>query len=67
MTDQLKFPNSEWYWKCEICGPVLVCEEHARQIVGMGAAIGVQVPLLPFVGEGDCINCMNEAKHKKKS
>ncbi len=42
--------------------PVNVCEKHAQQITNVGAAIGLQVPLIPYLGDDECINCKNEAK-----
>lgn len=42
--------------------PVNVCAEHAQALTNVGAAIGLQVPLLPLLGDEECINCKNEAK-----
>jgi len=42
--------------------PVNVCEEHARQLVSVGRAIGLQVPLIPYIGDDECINCRNKTK-----
>jgi len=45
--------------------PIDVCEKHAQFITNVGAAIGLQVPLLPLISGLDCINCVNEAKEKE--
>ena len=45
--------------------PVDVCEKHAQAITNVGAAIGLQVPLLPLITDVDCINCVHETPPKK--
>jgi len=45
--------------------PVKVCAKHAKEITNVGAAIGLQVPLLPYSGNDECINCKNEVGTKQ--
>jgi len=42
--------------------PAHVCEKHSQEIVNLGQAIGLSVPLIPYLGKDECINCKNETK-----
>lgn len=43
-------------------GPTNTCEEHARQLVGLGKFMGLHVAVTQLEGEAECANCKNEAK-----
>ena len=45
--------------------PVKVCAKHARALIGVGKAIGLDVSLIAYLGDDDCINCLNEIKKKE--
>jgi len=44
--------------------PVNVCAKHAQALTNIGAAMGLQVPLLTLLTDEDCINCTNEHQEK---
>lgn len=43
-------------------GPVPCCEEHCRQIVGLGNFMGAHVAVTVPTEDADCTNCANEHK-----
>ena len=43
--------------------PVKVCAKHAGALIKVGEAIGLKVPLINYLGDENCINCLNEAKY----
>jgi len=39
------------------------CTEHAKQLVALGQALGLNVPVYTYTGEQrECKNCVNDAK-----
>lgn len=43
-------------------GPVECCDEHARQLIGLGNMLGSHVVATKLSGKAECSNCVNEAK-----
>lgn len=41
-------------------GPVSCCEEHARQLIGLGNFLGSPVVATVLDEPGECVNCINE-------
>ena len=41
-------------------GPVPCCEEHCRQIVGLGKFMGAHVAVTKPTEPANCTNCVNE-------
>lgn len=42
-------------------GPVACCDEHAREVVGLGRFMGTYVPVTVLTEPAECANCVNEA------
>lgn len=56
----MKFPATKTcHWAT---GPVDACDEHARQIVNLGAFLGAHVAVTKLEKPSECQNCINEAK-----
>ena len=62
LSDLKKLTNRAIYTAIWVGKPVKVCENHARQIVSVGEAMGVSVPLVVYIGDECCSNCKNEEK-----
>ena len=45
-------------------GPVMACDEHARQIIGMGKFLGSHIVATKLTDPAECSNCVNEKKEK---
>ena len=45
----------------------LACEKHARQLKSVASAIGTDALILPYAGDEECENCINESKSAKNS
>lgn len=43
---------------------VLCCDEHAKKLIALGRFMGLLVPVMPYVGDELCTNCVNEAEKK---
>lgn len=60
MTEEVRFPATHVaHWAT---GPVNCCEEHCRQIVGLGGFMGAHVAVTKAAPGAECSNCLNESK-----
>jgi hypothetical protein len=41
-------------------GPVPCCDEHGRQLIGLGSFLGSHVVATTLDAPAECVNCMNE-------
>ena len=47
-------------------GPVHVCDEHAKQLVGLSGFMGGHVDVTVSDGTHECSNCVNEDRKTEK-
>lgn len=41
-------------------GPVATCDEHGRQLIGLGQFLGTHVVATVLTEPAECVNCLNE-------
>jgi hypothetical protein len=41
-------------------GPVACCDEHGRQLVGLGDFLGTHIVATVLTEPAECVNCVNE-------
>ncbi len=42
-------------------GPTACCDDHARQLIGLGRFLGAHVVATTLAEPAECANCANEA------
>lgn len=62
--DAIKYPADRVvHWAT---GPVNCCEEHGRQLVGLGNMLGSHIAVTKLEEPAECSNCVNEAKNPQE-
>ncbi len=60
---EIKYPATmDVHWPT---GPTACCDDHAKQLVGLGNMLGSHIATTKLIEPKECMNCKNEAEDKE--